>query len=116
MRASWKSSLIVLVTICNLIVPATTSNFTIEKFAAIGDSYAAGVGNGERVGRRCGRYNQAYGYLVNENLKWKNETDNNFTFLACVGDTADMMIKTQLPKLDQNIDAVSNINQKLAGI
>jgi hypothetical protein len=109
MRTSWKSSLVVLATICNLLLPAAASNFTIERFAALGDSYASGVGNGERIDKRCGRYNQAYGYLVNEDLKWKNEIDNNFTFLACVGDTAEMMIKKQLPKVEKGIDAVCNI-------
>lgn len=91
------------------------SNFTIERFAALGDSYATGVGNGQRVDKKCRRYDQAYGYLINDEIRARNgfadDSKSSFQFLACVGDTAEKVSKTQLPKMEGKFDAVIESNR-----
>lgn len=141
---SYKTSLIVIATMCNILLPIDSyiileasntnysrsnvpiltqikpvpsvsdtlerSNFTIKRFAAIGDSYATGVGNGQRVDRKCRRYDQAYGYLINDEIRARNgftdDSKSSFQFLACVGDTVQSVSKTQLSQMEGRFDAV----------
>lgn len=86
-----------------------TNNYTIEHFAAIGDSYATGVGSGKRLNKWCSRYDHAYPYIVNAESKngTKKERNKNFDFFACCGATTDTVKRHQMKKLKGNIDAVS---------
>ena len=56
----------------------------IKKWAAIGDSYAAGIGAGNRVAYSCSRYDSSYPNLLNVQLG-EDTTDIDFTFIACSG-------------------------------
>ena len=56
----------------------------INKWAAIGDSYAAGIGAGNVVDKSCSRYDGSYANLVNLQLG-KDTTDIDFTYIACSG-------------------------------
>lgn len=56
----------------------------IKKWAAIGDSYAAGIGAGNVVDKSCSRYDGSYANLVNVQLG-EDTTDIDFTYIACSG-------------------------------
>lgn len=42
----------------------------ITEWAALGDSYASGIGAGNRVSWWCSRYDRAYGQLINDDEPW----------------------------------------------
>jgi hypothetical protein len=79
----------------------------IKNFAAIGDSYTAGIGSGklysEHDGSKlCSRYNHAYPAITNEIL---SPSGTNFIYSACVGaDTRD--ISKQIQNLPSDLDLV----------
>lgn len=56
----------------------------IKKWAAIGDSYAAGIGAGNNIDKSCARYDSAYPNLINNQLS-EQRTDIDFSFVACSG-------------------------------
>lgn len=56
----------------------------IKKWAAIGDSYAAGIGAGNVVDKSCSRYDGSYANLLNVQLG-EDTTDIDFTYIACSG-------------------------------
>src|SRR5262245_27364947 len=69
----------------------------IEKMAAIGDSYSAGIGAGTRLGKAldinnvasfytdwwCSRYDSSYPYMLNQGLGDLNKQGGKFQFLSC---------------------------------
>ncbi|KAJ8116757.1 hypothetical protein OPT61_g1892 [Boeremia exigua] len=71
----------------------------IRSMASIGDSYAAGLGSGDRVDFSCSRYSSAYANIIHKSLRmygW-NTTHQS---LACSGaDTSEIMAK-QIPTLN----------------
>jgi hypothetical protein len=77
-------------------------------FAAIGDSYAAGLGAGHALDRNCKRYNHSYANLINEDprLGDQDEVGRRFDFLACAGATIRDVLEKQISWLDDGVDAV----------
>ena len=67
-------------------LPVANDLSWVDTYAAIGDSYAAGIGAGKpletKEDRDCKRYDGAYPVLINESF-FQNTT---FQFLACSGD------------------------------
>lgn len=58
----------------------------IKKGAAVGDSYAAGIGAGNRLDYSCSRYDGSYSNLVALQVVDDAQTDSlDFTYLACSG-------------------------------
>ena len=123
MLNSWASFFIILTPFIILFLQPTIASpqtetsssltWNIERIAAIGDSYAAGVGSGKLVRRgwQCSRYDHAYPYLVNTEIKKdaikdEKQKEENFEFLPCVGYTADQVRRRQVSKLGDNIDVV----------
>ena len=84
--------------------PADLSN--IKSFAAIGDSYAAGIGAGKVVDSGCSRYDDAYPALM-QRLAFGGKP--KFTFLACSGDKSEKVIDQakKLEKGSQDLITVS---------
>ncbi len=70
----------------------------IKKWAAIGDSYAAGIGAGNVVDKSCSRYDGSYANLVNVQLG-EDTSDIIFTYIACSGAKIPA-ITTQATSLD----------------
>lgn len=67
--------------------------------ASIGDSYAAGLGSGERVGFSCSRYSSAYPTIMHDSLR-VHGFNTTHQSLACSGaDTSEVMAK-QVPALN----------------
>jgi hypothetical protein len=128
MQGPWDSIFATLATSLLLLQPATAHpnlelnappsytpsyNWTIERVAAIGDSYATGVGSGKLVkgGWRCSRYDHGYPYLVNAEIKkgveeGEKAKKENFKFLPCVSYKAGEVSRRQVSKLGNNIDVV----------
>ncbi|KAH7383495.1 hypothetical protein BKA64DRAFT_712381 [Cadophora sp. MPI-SDFR-AT-0126] len=84
----------------------------ITKLAAIGDSYSAGIGAGGRLqghsedneqsDEKCGRYDQAYPYLINNDDRLGDPTARTFQFQSCSGAVIADVVKKQLPLVDAN--------------
>ncbi|PLB36762.1 SGNH hydrolase [Aspergillus candidus] len=79
----------------------------IERWAAVGDSYTAGIGagslyRGKSEDHACSRYDQSYPIVLNRMF---GPGIKSFSFKACSGArTAD--IKEQIRSLDENMDLV----------
>lgn len=101
----------------------------ITKLAAIGDSYSAGIGAGIRLGDAgqgsdpqsgkfsaffsnkqasdmvldwsCGRHDNAYPSLVNQDGRLGDKSKRRFQFQSCSGATLEDVTKRQLPQIDK---------------
>jgi lysophospholipase L1-like esterase len=73
------------------------------RYAALGDSYSAGVGGGAQTGR-CQRSPNGYPHLL---AKTKTKTIVLSRFVACSGATTSDVIDTQIDALDPQIDLVT---------
>ena len=78
----------------------------IKHWAALGDSFAAGIGAGKSIDRDCSRYDQAYPAVINDNEDvWRKKDDRKFEFLACSGAKTEDVLKKQIPMLqDASLD------------
>jgi lysophospholipase L1-like esterase len=77
----------------------------IKKWAAVGDSFTAGIGSGNTYSSKkddiaCSRYDYSYPSIMNQ-FFGKSVTD--FTYLACSGD-ASVDIADQIAKLSTGLD------------
>lgn len=76
----------------------------IKSWAAVGDSYAAGIGAGQRLGGIgdyfCSRSEQSYPNLMNTDERFGQGTDRKFTFWACSGAKTPDITSSQVAKLD----------------
>ncbi|KAJ1338606.1 Alpha-galactosyl-binding fungal lectin [Microdochium nivale] len=83
----------------------------IKRWAAIGDSYTAGIGAGLHLGRAyhglddwiCSRYDQSYPMVVNNDL---GSSVTNFQYLACSGARTDGIYKQVTEKLTGDLNMV----------
>ncbi|KAK1994046.1 hypothetical protein LX36DRAFT_585117 [Colletotrichum falcatum] len=89
----------------------------IQKLAAIGDSYSAGIGAGNRLGSvlnaldpqsdwACSRYDQSYPSFVDADARLGNRETRHFQFKSCSGATSSEVIEHQIPSLDGNQDVI----------
>lgn len=79
----------------------------IKKWAAIGDSYAAGIGAGKSLGAgSCSRYDASYpSYLNGENGFGSGGRD--FDFLACSGAKSPQILEKQVSTMkDGDYDVI----------
>ncbi|KAF5856227.1 hypothetical protein ETB97_007680 [Aspergillus alliaceus] len=82
----------------------------IKKFAAIGDSYSAGIGAGEVLkgddNARCSRYDPSYPSIMNRDVRMGGSAAHEFTYLSCSGDESPA-IWEQAKKLDKDYDLIT---------
>ncbi|KAJ5086483.1 hypothetical protein NUU61_007790 [Penicillium alfredii] len=88
----------------------------ITKIAAIGDSYSAGIGAGNRLGNNydptkmgawmCSRYDKAYPYLVNENSALGDKSKRKFQFESCSGALTKEVTDDQVKRIDDGQQAI----------
>ena len=71
----------------------------ISEWAALGDSYASGIGAGHRVSWSCSRYDRAYGQLINDDESLGTNPTRTFHFLACSGATTRDILDGQVNTL-----------------
>ncbi|KAL2076239.1 hypothetical protein VTL71DRAFT_1182 [Oculimacula yallundae] len=96
---------------------------SIKKLAAIGDSYSAGIGAGDRLGSiydaltggtgqlfsynprmlGCSRYKMAHPAIISRDSRLGKPA---FQFKSCSGAVSADIIKNQIPGLDSNQDAI----------
>ncbi|KAF3392625.1 hypothetical protein F1880_008918 [Penicillium rolfsii] len=74
----------------------------IKSIAAIGDSYSAGIGAGERIDWSCSRYDNAYPYLTHTDERLGDPSARNFEFRSCSGAVIDDVLKKQIPYINGN--------------
>lgn len=85
----------------------------IKRWAAVGDSFTAGIGSGAPLGNPindepgntnwyCARYDTAYPMIVNEAL---GSSVENFQYKACSGDRTGGIYK-QIQEMEGNLDLV----------
>lgn len=82
----------------------------VKSWAAIGDSYTAGIGSGRQLGGffhnrddwYCSRYDEAYPMVVNKAF---GSAVDKFQFEACSGDRS-VQIYDQVQKMDGDLDLV----------
>lgn len=79
----------------------------IRRWAAIGDSFTAGIGSGnlysqENGDYKCSRYDHSYPAIVNNAL---GPSVQNFQYLACSGDRS-AQIYDQVSNMQGNVDMV----------
>ncbi|OCK75119.1 SGNH hydrolase [Lepidopterella palustris CBS 459.81] len=79
----------------------------IQKLASIGDSYASGIGAGNRVEFHCSRYNNSYPYVLNSDGFLGRNSNRTHQNLACSGATTAAVVKKQIPALDDDLDVVT---------
>lgn len=88
----------------------------LTKIAAIGDSYSAGIGAGNRLGNNydptkmgawaCSRYDKAYPNLVNENSALGDSSKRKFQFDSCSGALTKDVTDSQVKRLDDGQNAI----------
>ncbi|MFF1869729.1 SGNH/GDSL hydrolase family protein [Kitasatospora herbaricolor] len=102
-RAMSVATLAVLLTLASLFVASPASAAGV-RYAALGDSYSAGVGAGSYTSESgsCKRSTNSYPYL------WKNaHAPSAFAFVACSGARTGDVLNNQLSVLDANTTLVS---------
>ncbi|TLD05009.1 uncharacterized protein PgNI_09260 [Pyricularia grisea] len=83
----------------------------ITKMAAVGDSYSAGIGAGERLGDirqafiegsdySCSRYEHSYPQLIHTDGRLGNPSTRSFQFKSCSGAVVKDVVEKQIPSLD----------------
>ncbi|KAH7304114.1 SGNH hydrolase-type esterase domain-containing protein [Rhexocercosporidium sp. MPI-PUGE-AT-0058] len=79
----------------------------VKKWAAIGDSYAAGIGAGTKLADSgpCARYNDSYPNLINT-FDTMSGTQK-FDFLACSGATTPDVVDKQVSVLTDSYDLIT---------
>jgi lysophospholipase L1-like esterase len=78
----------------------------IQNFASIGDSYAAGLGSGDRLDWSCSRYASSYPNILHTSLLGENP-NRTHQFLACSGATSTEILEKQVPALKDNLDLLT---------
>jgi hypothetical protein len=78
----------------------------ITKWAAIGDSYSAGIGCGYLLDPDCKRYNFSFPSLINVDERM-GDTPRDFQFLACTGAVSSKILATQVPEIADGVQVVT---------
>lgn len=89
------------------LLPTANAFQWIKTFASIGDSYAAGLGAGDRIDFSCSRYAQSYPNLLHSFDFLGAATERTHQFLACSGATAVEIVEKQVPVLTNDIDLLT---------
>ncbi|KAF2811078.1 SGNH hydrolase [Mytilinidion resinicola] len=79
----------------------------VRSFASIGDSYAAGLGAGNRIDWSCSRYDHSYPSLLNSNGFLGENPNRTHQYLACSGATSEEVLVKQASALDDDLDVIT---------
>lgn len=84
----------------------------IKSYAALGDSFAAGIGAGTRLNGWgdyfCSRYDNSYPSIINANPSFGDKQGRSFQYFACSGAVTADVIKNQITGLkDRSLDLVT---------
>lgn len=92
----------------SVLSPRGEFDLSFNSFAALGDSYASGLGAGHVLDRTCRRYHHSYPYLIitDPRLGSQEEVGTRFEPLTCAGATIRDVLEKQVPQLTTNFDVV----------
>ncbi|KAF2870443.1 SGNH hydrolase-type esterase domain-containing protein [Massariosphaeria phaeospora] len=79
----------------------------IRKWTAIGDSYSAGIGAGQRLDADCARYDQSYPMFIQNEPDMGDAANRQFTYLSCSGAVSKDMLANQIPKVPDGQDVIT---------
>jgi GDSL-like Lipase/Acylhydrolase family len=79
----------------------------VHRWAALGDSYAAGLGSGLRIDYGCSRYDGGYPTLINEDDRFGFNRNRTFQNLACSGLKSTEILIKQVPHLQNELDLIT---------
>jgi lysophospholipase L1-like esterase len=79
----------------------------IRKWAAVGDSYASGLGVGPRVDYSCSRYGGGYANLINDDERLGTNPNRTFQYVPCSGLKSTDILAKQVPLLKDNLDVIT---------
>ncbi|KAH8590524.1 SGNH hydrolase-type esterase domain-containing protein [Bisporella sp. PMI_857] len=81
----------------------------VRKWAAIGDSYSAGIGAGKKIADSgsCARYDNSYPVLINSYELMPDDPVPAFEYLACSGATTPEVLANQSSKLTDSYDLIT---------
>lgn len=84
-------------------------DLSYKNFAAVGDSYASGLGAGRVLDRTCRRYDHSYANLINTDTTLGDQEHDRrrFEFVACAGAKIPDIVYRQMPQLTTEFDVVS---------
>ncbi|KAF6833212.1 hypothetical protein CPLU01_05731 [Colletotrichum plurivorum] len=89
----------------------------IKSLAAIGDSYSAGIGAGDRLGSivnaldphsawACSRYSHSYPMFVDADPRLGDPKSRKWQFESCSGAVTNDVVENQIPRIDGSQDAI----------
>ncbi|KKY38524.1 putative esterase family protein [Diaporthe ampelina] len=82
----------------------------VKKWAAIGDSYAAGIGSGSlypNSSTACARYDQSYPAFIQDNDLMPQNPAATFEYLACSGATSPEILSSQVSEMGTGYDLIT---------
>ncbi|KAH8763228.1 kinetoplastid membrane protein 11, partial [Diaporthe sp. PMI_573] len=82
----------------------------VKKWAAIGDSYSAGIGSGSpfpNSSAACARYDQSYPAFIQDNELMPQDPAAAFEYLACSGATGPEILASQVSALGTGYDLIT---------
>ena len=90
----------------SVLTPREEFDLSFDTFAALGDSYASGLGAGQVLDRTCRRYHHSYPFLINTDPRLGKGDERRFEPLACAGATIRDVVQKQIPQLTTKFDVV----------
>ncbi|KAH0399425.1 SGNH hydrolase, partial [Aureobasidium melanogenum] len=78
----------------------------ITQWAAIGDSYSAGIGCGYVLDYGCARYNFSFPSLINVDERM-GDASRDFQFLACSGAESSDVLQNQVPQITDGVQMIT---------
>ncbi|KAH7344362.1 SGNH hydrolase-type esterase domain-containing protein, partial [Pyrenochaeta sp. MPI-SDFR-AT-0127] len=81
----------------------------VRKWAAIGDSYAAGIGSGSKLrgSGSCGRFDNSYPMLLQRYEEMPKNPAPTMDYLACSGATSPQILDGQVAELGTGYDLIT---------
>lgn len=79
----------------------------VKKWAAIGDSFSAGLGVGSRTDMSCSRYDGGYPHIIDSDERFGRNPSRTVQFMGCSGVTSSQVLKQQVPHLEDSLDIIT---------
>ncbi|KAH7091145.1 SGNH hydrolase-type esterase domain-containing protein [Paraphoma chrysanthemicola] len=89
--------------------PDVTELGFVRKWAAIGDSYSAGIGSGAKLSDsgKCGRYDNSYPMLLQRYEEMPTNPAPTMEYLSCSGATSPEILERQVSTLGTGYDLIT---------
>ncbi|KAF2667795.1 SGNH hydrolase [Microthyrium microscopicum] len=88
-------------------IPDLDDQSWIQRWTAVGDSYASGLGTGLRLDYGCSRYAGGYPNLMETDERFGLNPNRTFQYLACSGLKSTEILTKQVPHVLDNQDLIT---------